>query len=106
MSRKSVVLCGVPNAFCCGSKYTTDQMLPPKCHGSHIEAFRCMKRYLCNHLGYEQIGSREFRPVNGGPVRVLTKKTRFGARLRAGKLGERFMPEDRVAGNRGTIISS
>ncbi len=105
MSRRFVVLCGVPTEFCVGSKYTTDQRLPPKAHGSHDEAFRCCRRYLVGQ-GWTPIGPRELSSPDGGPVRVLTKKTRFGERLRLGKLGERFMPEDRIAGNRGVIIKT
>ena len=104
MSRKAVVLCGVPTEHCSGGKYTTDQKLSPKCHGTHLEAFNCMRKYLLR-TGYTQIGPREFQPPGGGPIRVLTKKSRFGARLRSGKLGERFMPEDREAGNQGVVIS-
>ena len=110
MSSRSVVLCGVPTEHCTGSKYTTDQKLPPKAHGNHEEAFRCMRRYLIRQ-GWTQAGSsRDFRPPpnedgsSGGPIRILTKKSRYGARLRLGKLGERFMPEPRDQGNRGVIV--
>jgi len=110
MSRGHIILCGVPEGSCTGSKYTTDQKLPAKGHSTHEEAFRCMRRYLTS-TGWTQDGlsSREFRPpegVNGGYVRILTKKTRYGARLRWGKLGERFMPEGREQGNRGVIIKT
>lgn len=96
------VLCGVPNTDCTGSAYITQQQIPPKAHGSRGEAFRCMTRYLMSQ-GYERIGQREFRPPNGGCILVLTKKSRFGGRLRTGKRAEggtstsRFMP-DRGAG--------
>lgn len=103
MSQKSVVLCGVPTESCSGGRLVTDQRLPKKCHGNHSEAFECMVRYLLGER-YERIGPREFRPPDGGPIRVLAKRTRYGARLRTGKLGERFMPEDRDAGNRGVVI--
>lgn len=61
-----------------------------------------MRRHLVSE-GWEPIGPREFRPPNGGYIRVLNKKSRFGGRLRTGKAGEggttssRFMP-DRGAG--------
>ena len=101
MSQRAVVLCGVPTEHCIGARYVTDQQLPPKCHASHSAAFNCMKRYLVSVMGYEQIGSRDFRPPDGGPIRILTKRSKYGARLRTGKMQERFMPEDREAGNRG-----
>jgi len=47
-------------------------------------------RYLINVEGYEQIGPREFQK-DGHPVRVLTKKMRFGGRLRPGKAGRVMM---------------
>ena len=103
MSTRRVVLCGVPSQYCTGGKYSTDQNLPDRCHSSSTEAFRCMKRYLLLQ-GYEQIGPREFRPPDGGPIRVLRKRTKFGASLRAGKGGDRFMPDEKISGNRGTII--
>lgn len=89
-------LCGVPKQRCMGGAVS---MLPGmrgfRSHSSREEAFRCMVRYL-ESQGYERIGSREFRK-EGQPVRVLTKKSRFGARLRAGKEG-RFMPKERPSG--------
>lgn len=102
MSTKYRVLCGVPIQDCRGSNYSTDQQLSKKAHSSHEEAFKCYANYLMNVLGYTQIGSREFRK-EGHPVLVLTKKIRFGGRLRAGKEGTRYMPSSR-AGTRGIII--
>ena len=105
MSRQYRVMCGTPKEHCNGSRLVTDQTFQSnKCHRSHEEAFRCHARYLVRVLGYTQIGSRDFQAPNGGPVRVLSKKIRFGSKLRLGKEGSRFMPEDREAGNRGTII--
>jgi len=103
MSRQSRILCGVPQEYCAGGRLITDQMLGTnKCHSSRSEAFRCKVDYLVNVLGYEQIGSREFSPSDGGPVLVLTKKMRFGGLLRSGKEGTRFMPAGRR--NSGLII--
>jgi hypothetical protein len=106
MSTKFKILCGTPNRDCTGGRYVTDQLLPSKAHGNRDEAFRCKVRYL-KLQGYEQIGPREFRPPNGGPIEVLTKRSRFGARLRQGKTSEggtissaRFQPERGA----GTII--
>lgn len=99
------MLCGVPQEYCTGGTLNTDQRLgTTKSHGSHEQAFKCMRHYLMEVLGYTQAGSREFRPPDGGPVRVLTKKIRFGGNLRAGK-GDRFMPDGRDVGHRGIIIS-
>lgn len=102
MSRKYRVLCGTPLVHCQGSSYTTDQALPKKSHSSHLEAFKCYANYLMKVEGYTQIGPREFRK-DGHPVRVLTKKTRFGGRLRAGKEGSRYMPAGKRH-TRGLII--
>lgn len=54
-------------------------------------------RYL-QRQGYERVGPREFAAPDGGPVRVLTKKCRFGARLRPGKEHARFMPSVKEGG--------
>ncbi len=102
MSTKYKVLCGTPREHCIGSLYSTDQDLPKKSHASHEEAFKCYARYLVKAEGYIRIGPREFRK-DGHPVRVLTKKIRFGGRLRAGKEGSRYMPASR-AGTRGIIV--
>lgn len=97
MSTKFRVLCGVPKDNCQGSSYTTGQQLETnRAHTSHVEAFKCYANYLVKHQGYTQIGSREFRK-DGHPVLVLTKKIRFGGRLRTGKEGSRYQP-----GGRGT----
>lgn len=94
----SVVLCGVPHVHCTGGKIATNQGTRShvvKAHRSHSEAFKCYARYLVKILEYEQVEARVFRPppgVNGGYLRVLTKKSRFGERFRPGKEG-RFMPD-------------
>ena len=104
MSKQLRVLCGVPKEYCIGGPLVTKQMLnTDKCHGSHDDAFRCMAHYLTKVLGYTRIGGREFRPPDGGPIKVLTKKIRYGERIVAGKEG-RFMPERRNVGNRGVIL--
>lgn len=65
--------------------------------GSKTEAFKCHVRWL-KAQGYTQIGSREFRPPDGGPVLVLPKKSKFGGLLRQGKSvdgkSKRYMPGD------------
>jgi hypothetical protein len=85
-------LCGTPSHECTGG----GAVLAPgiaahvsKVHNSPSEAFRCYVRWLKSQ-GYEAVGQREFRPPDGGPILVLTKKCRFGGRLRSGKMG-RYM---------------
>lgn len=92
----SAVLCGVPDRFCEGATVTVNARMGDslKAHGDHASAFLCKKRYLVNVLGYTQIGGREFRPPDGGPILVLTKKCRYGARMRKGKGGGRYQPKD------------
>ena len=86
-------LCGVPQEHCEGGFRITSKSLGGKkgcrVHSSSSEAFRCYARYLVRVLGYQRIGPREYRPPDGGPVLVLTKKCRFGGRLRPGKSGEK-----------------
>lgn len=107
MSRQQRILCGVPSIYCCGGKLTTDQVLnTDKCHSSHEDAFNCMARYLINKLGYKRISAREFMPNDGGYIRILPKKSKFGGRLVFGKEQTRFMPDKRAQGNRGIIINS
>lgn len=67
-----------------------------KAHASPMDAFNCHKRWLITR-GFKQIGPREFRPPDGGPIEVLTKKSRFGARLRTGK-GKRLMGHRHTSG--------
>jgi hypothetical protein len=71
-----------------------------KAHGSSEQAFKCYEQYLLRN-GYKKIGSREFQPIAGGPVMVLTKKSHFGGRLRKGKSGEKAVS----SGNRFVPIS-
>lgn len=97
---KSQYACGVPAERCCGSicksnKWVASQI--KKAHGSSQAAFDCMKNYLIKQ-GYTKIGSREFSPPDGGPVRVLTKKRRYGARMRQGKESGRVRPVSRWGG--------
>jgi hypothetical protein len=87
-------ICGTPGEYCIGSYTGTSSGLGKnrKMHGSPQQAFTCYAHYLIENLKYTQIGPREFAAPNNGPVLVLTKKSKFGARCRGGK-GERFMPE-------------
>ena len=97
-------LCGTPDNKCRGSlTQLASCQGHTKSHSSTDEAFRCYAAYLIGE-GYTQVGSREFAAPNGGPVLVLTKKSRFGARLRKGKnvegKGSRFTTQR----TGGTII--
>jgi len=80
--------CGVPKEQCSGSLDLTINIPSlSKVHSSPKEAFACHARWLTRQ-GYKQIGSREFDLGDGSPVRVLTKKSRFGGVLRGGKRGQ------------------
>lgn len=84
-------LCGTPIEYCSGARLPTSQGIKAavgKVHALPEEAFACHANYLVKILGYRRIGNREFEPPDGGPIRVLTRKSRFGGRLRAGKGGE------------------
>jgi hypothetical protein len=106
--RKPKYLCGTPDTYCIGSLSSVSNGLRKsrKAHGQPEEAFACYAQYLIKQ-GYTQCGPREFylvdkRSGEAGPIVVLTKKSRFGARLRGGK-GNRYTPEGEATG--GTIIS-
>jgi len=105
-------LCGVPREHCRGALVTAPHKAGMKVHGSSTEAFNCMTKYLLKQ-GYTRVGGREFRPPNGGPIRVLTKKSRFGGALRRGKnlagtQGTRvaFMGGRHAGGTGGVVVSA
>lgn len=104
------VLCGTPEKFCTGSGTGVSKGISGgsaikrhKLHSSGDDAFRCYKQFLINQRGCVEVGSREFRLPEGG-VLVLTKKSRFGGRLRSGKTGvsgtgaSRYMPRRKPYG--------
>lgn len=62
-----------------------------KGHGSSPQAFACHRRYLLK-MGYTQIGGQAFRAPDDRPTLILTKKGRFGGKLRNGKEGTRNQP--------------
>ena len=111
----SKFLCGVPGDQCCGYYSVTNKSLgnSVKTHPTAEEAFACHAKHLINQK-FIQIGAREFVDPKTGYVRVLTKKSKFGAKLRQGKSGEkstssgrRFMPG--VMGKAckaGTVVST
>jgi|SRR6185312_4568566 len=89
---KTVHLCGVPSEHCSGGLAQLSNGLKGRglrCHAGPVEAFKCHGNYLVK-IGYERISSREYRK-EGEPIRVLTKPSRFGAKMRPGK-GTRSMP--------------
>lgn len=113
MSTRYKVLCGVPYEHCKGSTLITDQHFSTnaapsganKCHVSHEDAFKCMANYLTSVLGFTRISSREFQNPDNGPIRILTRQSKYGAHLRTGKLQQRYMPEPRDSkSNHGVII--
>ena len=99
-------LCGTPSEHCGGTLGILSAAFKgkgTKQHNSPQEAMRCHGRYLVKVLGYEKLGSREFRDPKGGGIRVLTKPCRFGAKMRPGKEGQRNMPSRPRTG--GTVVS-
>ena len=101
-------LCGVPKEHCSGTtSYLINITAVIKVHNSPEEAFNCHAKYLINKLGYKRVGSREFDLNDGSPVRVLTKKSKFGGVLRTGKheqvKAKRLVPRHEALG--GVIIS-
>src|SRR6478735_8356039 len=98
--RPYLYLCGTLAEYCTGSLTPLNhglEKLSLKSHSSSEESFKCAKRALLAQ-GYTQIDSRAFQPPDGGPIRVLTKKARFGGKMRNGKEGTRNMPHKRGGG--------
>lgn len=105
--------CGVAKEYCNGTSFSMSKSIEnaiKKFHRSPVEAFNCHRADLLRQ-GYTQVGPREFSPPDGGPIRVLTKKSRFGGLLRGGKRGEansggpptRMMPLKRFGGIIGSF---
>ena len=82
-------MCGVPSQYCSGTTVVVNHALrgvtTEKVHSYPEDAFKCHARYLVKVLGYTRVGNREFVLDSSSPIRVLTKKSRFGGRLRQGK---------------------
>ncbi len=98
--------CGTPREECGGSTSGTSKSLSMggqgmRLHQTSEQAFNCCKRFLLR-TGWTQNDSRSFAPPrgpNGEPLlkhpdgeplienRILTKKSRFGSKLRPGKAG-------------------
>jgi hypothetical protein len=98
-------LCGTPTDHCGGSLGILSAAFKGKgtrTHNSPQEAMRCHSRYLVRVLGFEKLGAREFRAPDGSGIRVLTKPSHFGAKMRPGKEGARNMP---TRGRSGVMVS-
>jgi|SRR3972149_3223285 len=101
--------CGTPPECCSGSNFPMSSGISKDIKKYHMDppsAFNCYAHYLQTQKGYTKVDSRAFRPPDGGPIMVLTKKSRFGGELRGGKRGEnstqrsptRYMPKRRYGG--------
>lgn len=103
--------CGTPKEYCSGGVTTVNAGMRGgnvmKAHLDPTQAFKCHAKYLVK-VGYIQLSPREFRAPDGSGIKVLTKQSRFGAKLRNGKEGTRNMPHVRGhrAGARGGVIIS
>ena len=76
-------ICGTPRESCTGRPSTVDKESIGT-HAAAHEAFACHRQYPIS-IGFVSIGTRELIDPADGYVRVLTKKIRFGARVRRGK---------------------
>ena len=76
-------ICGTPAGACTGTLSTVDKE-GIGTHATPQEAFACHRQHLVA-AGFVPVGPRELVDPADGYVRVLTKKIRFGARVRRGK---------------------
>lgn len=96
-------VCGTEGSKCSGTLTNLTKMLGTgKTHATAMEAFTCHRSWLVS-LGYTPVGSRALAPPGHGPIRVLTKPSRFGAVLRTGKEATRSMPMRRRGGYVGSM---
>jgi hypothetical protein len=98
---KTRFMCGVPHENCGGSLGALSNGFKGKgyrLHNSAYEAFKCMGRYLVSQ-GFEKLSSRAFRNPDGSGIRVLTKQSRYGARMRPGKGGRNMPSRPRTGGS-------
>jgi hypothetical protein len=98
-------LCGVPESSCQGSRTAilgvSGWKGSNRTHTSSTDAFKCYQRWRISE-GDTPVGNRELL-TKSGSVLVLTKKSRFGGKLRKGKEGKRQMP---IFRHGGIIIST
>lgn len=90
------VKCQTPRDFCSGGLEPTNAGLPnksAKLHSTHEDALKCYGRHLVRQLGYRKISAREFASPDDGPTLILSKPCRYGAKMRRGKEGNRYMPK-------------
>lgn len=101
--------CGVPYGQCRGQRIHMSSGLKStgqtQAHSTPQSAYTCHKAYLVTQ-GYVIRDSRTLTAPDGS-VRVLTKPSRFGAKLRGGK-GTRWVPQARrkEQGRRGGHVVS
>lgn len=108
-------ICQTPQDKCTGGRKSMNNSWKfrggdksSKMHNSPQEAFKCYADYL-ESIGYERLGSREFRRPEGG-IEILTKSSRYGGRLRAGKNElkgtqvSRFMPDSKAKTTRAGMV--
>ena len=97
-------LCPTPREDCTGKTVSMNNLFHylknAKVHASPQAAYECYCHYLAR-TGHEQISQREYRQPKGG-ILILTKRSRFGTRVRLGKEGNRYM----VLKHNGCIVSS
>lgn len=101
----SIVACPTPHEHCSGGKMATNQSLQSasiRFHQTHRDAYNCYRRYLIRVRECEDMGNREFRCPDSEWRIFLTKKSRFGERVRLGKEGSRWMPRS----GRGLVVKS
>lgn len=105
------VYCGTPIDLCNGSLMTLNAAWTPdgtknkksgKLHGSHEQAFQCYCSYL-QSKGYQRVGKREFT-LNGGPVLLIDKPSKFGSPFRAGKESDKTKSRFTPVHGRGAIV--
>ena len=96
-------VCPTPKHECNGTTFRATNIglrQSIKAHNTPEEAFRCYVAHL-KKQGYKQTGARTFQR-EGEPVKILTKKSKFGAVLRGGKMskdtGRRVVPYNMLTG--------
>lgn len=98
--------CGTPSSNCTGGITQLSHGIETKLSRTHSysdEAHRCHMRYLMS-LGCKPMGARELENPNTGAVLILSKKSKFGGKLKPGKKGKdgskatRFMPNNQTGG--------
>ncbi len=99
---KKMYFCGTPPNKCCGSlaRLSHGMKMGSKVHVTAEDAWRCTAAHLVSE-GYIPRRNNVFEDPKTGYLRMLGKKSKFGARLRGGKEG-RHMSSGHT---HGTMIS-